>query len=533
MRVNTHKETNNHAYFIGGGIASLAGAVFLIRDGGWAGERIHILEDRPVNGGSLDGSGDAQQGYVIRGGRMLNEPTYECTWELLDSIPSIDSPGKSVKDDIYAFTEKYPTHAQARLVDKDRNIVDVEHMLFSNKDRLDIGKLLVTSEEHLGRQKINEWFEPEFFETNFWFMWATMFAFQPWHSLVEFKRYMIRFMHEFPRIHTLAGVARTPYNQFDSIVLPIQRWLESQGVRYERNTRVTDLDFKPDPTGKSSVVADRIQVVKDGNTGSIEVNPNDLVFFTNGSMTESSDLGSMTSAPEPGGKGPSFGLWEKIAAKLPGSGNPSAFDDHIPESKWASFTVTCKNPMFFNFMENFSCNKAGTGALVTFKDSSWLMSVVLAHQPHFRNQPEDVQVFWGYGLFPDKPGDYVRKKMSECTGEEILTELLSHLKLAEKLPDMLESSICIPCMMPFITSQFMPREAGDRPQVVPDGSGNFAFIGQFTEIPDDVVFTVEYSVRTAQTAVYKLLDIDKKIPGMYHGNHHAKVLFDSLVTMVR
>jgi len=70
----------------------------------------------------------------------------------------------------------------------------------------------------------------------------------------------------------------------------------------------------------------------------------------------------------------------------------------------------------------------------------------------------------------------------------------------------------------------MPRVKGDRPDVVPAGAKNFAFIGQFCEIPDDVVFTVEYSVRSAQMAVYKLLDIKKEIPPVFKGQHDVGVL---------
>ncbi|GIP30101.1 oleate hydratase [Paenibacillus sp. J23TS9] len=526
-KCNAHERK---AYFIGGGIASLAGAVFLIRDGGMDGRNIHILEDLGINGGALDGIGSGNQDYVIRGGRMLNEPTYECTWNLLADIPSIDRPGKSVKDEIHDFTAQYPTHAKARLIDRTRQIVDVKHMGFSNEDRLDISKLLIESEEDLGAKRINEWFSEHFFSTNFWYMWATMFAFQPWHSAVEFKRYMIRFMHEFHRIDTLAGVARTPYNQYDSIVLPIQKWLEKQGVQYSLNTTVTDIDFAGDGSLRT---AERIHYRQANHTGEILVSPEDMVFFTNGSMTENSDLGGMDRAPVLKDKGPSFGLWDKLSAKQPGFGNPAAFSNNITQSKWESFTVTCRNPLFFRRMEEFTGNEAGTGALVTFKDSNWLMSVVLAHQPHFRNQPDDIQVFWGYGLTGDRKGNYVDKTMAECTGAEILTELCGHLRFMDDLPLLLETSDVIPCMMPFITSQFMPRVKGDRPDVVPEGSTNFAFLGQYTEIPEDVVFTVEYSVRSAMTAVYKLLNIEKDIPQPYKGQHSPKVLFESLVTALR
>lgn len=136
------------------------------------------------------------------------------------------------------------------------------------------------------------------------------------------------------------------------------------------------------------------------------------------------------------------------------------------------------------------------------------------------------------GSSPDEKGNYVQKKMCECTGKEIMVELCRHLRFDAQLPEILESSNCIPCMMPFITSQFMPRLKGDRPLVRPVGTTNIAFIGQFCEIPEDVVFTLEYSVRSAQTAVYSLLGIEKEVSPLYEGQHDARVLFESAKTMV-
>jgi oleate hydratase len=161
------------------------------------------------------------------------------------------------------------------------------------------------------------------------------------------------------------------------------------------------------------------------------------------------------------------------------------------------------------------------------------MSVVLAHQPHFLGQPADITVCWGYGLFPARQGDFVPKPMSECTGAEILEELCRHLGFTHELPLILETSTCIPCLMPYITSQFLPRRKGDRPRVVPRGSTNLAFLGQFCEIPDDVVFTVEYSVRSAQIAVYTLLHLDKGVSPIYRGYRDPRILFNSLRTMLR
>lgn len=142
-----------------------------------------------------------------------------------------------------------------------------------------------------------------------------------------------------------------------------------------------------------------------------------------------------------------------------------------------------------------------------------------------------MNVFWGYGLKVDKPGDFVRKAMSACTGKEILTEVLGHLRIEEEAGRILETSICIPCMMPFITSQFLRREQGDRPQVVPEGWINLAFVGQFCELPDDVVFTVEYSVRAAQTAVYSLLGLNRKPPAVYKGIYDPRVLYRAFITL--
>lgn len=529
QRVTSRNGETTKAYFVGGGIGALSGAAFLIRDAKVPGVNITVLEELTVNGGSCDGIGTPEGGYVIRGGRMLNAPTYECTWDLFKSIPSITDPAQSVYDETMAFNERVKTQARARLVDRNRAKVDVSSMGFSVKDRFELLRLILADEDTMGSTRITEWFSPEFFETAFWYMWATTFAFQPWHSAAELKRYMLRFMHEFPRIQTLEGVTRTVYNQYDSLVLPLQKWLTDRGVRFEAGCRVTDLELK-DTAGDTTVTGIICQRGKKREV--IAVAPTDLVFFTNGSMTEASSLGSMKKAPElkelPAGG--LFSLWEKIAHGRPQFGNPRAFDARIDESRWESFTVTLRDPAFFERMVDFSGNQPGTGALVTFKDSSWLMSVVLAYQPHFLGQPKDVQVFWGYGLYPDRVGDFVPKRMLDCTGEEILRELCGHLGFE---PSTVERASCVPCVLPFITSQFLPRVRSDRPLPVPPGSKNLGFISQFVEIPDDVVFTVEYSVRAAQLAVYELMGLGLKVPPISHHERKPRVTLQSLVTSFR
>jgi oleate hydratase len=517
---------NRKAYLVGGGIGSLAAAAFMIRDGGMAAGNITLYEALPVLGGSLDGAGNPEDGYSLRGGRMLTTDNFECTWGLFKSIPSLTQPHMTVYDETIEFNTRFKTHSKARLVDKNRAIVDVTSMGFSMKDRMELLKLAEASEEELGTSRITDWLSPEFFTIRFWYMWQTTFAFQPWHSAMEFRRYLHRFMKEFSRIETLAGIKRTIFNQYDSLVLPLESWLVAQGVNVVKDCTVTDFDLE---TANGKIAVTGLEYRQAGKTKTVTLGKDDLVFLQNGSMTDASSLGSMTSAPKHLTKDESGGwaLWENLAKGRPAFGNPAAFNSSIPETTWASFTVTLKDSAFFDQMEAFTGNKAGTGGLVTFKDSRWLMSVVLAYQPYFANQPPDVQVFWGYALHPDRIGDFVAKPMSDCTGEDILRELCGHLNFDSSTT--FAAANCIPCRMPYITSMFMPRGRDDRPPPVPKNSVNLAFVSQFVEIPEDVVFTVEYSVRAAQMAVYDLLDIDREIPPIRHHDQSLKVKFDAVI----
>jgi oleate hydratase len=517
------------AYLVGGGIGSLAAAAFLIRDGGMPGSAITILEAGPVMGGSLDAAGSADRGYSMRGGRMLTTDNYECTWDLFRSIPSLTRPGRSVYDETLEFNEKNVSHARARLVDRQRAKVPVASMGFSMHDRLELLNLAGAEESTLGASRITDHLSPAFFQTAFWFMWATTFAFQPWHSAVEFKRYLHRFMLEFSRIETLAGVKRTVLNQYDSLVMPLQRWLEAQGVRLVPDCTVGDLDLKS-VDGKLEVTG--IQCILKGRSETTTLAPGDLVFVQNGSMTDASSLGSMQEPPPKLAKAGTgaWALWEKLAAGRPAFGDPAAFNSCAAQSAWESFTVTLKDTVFFDQMQRFSGNEAGTGGLVTFKDSNWLMSIVLPHQPHFANQPAGVQVFWGYGLFPDRIGNFVARPMADCNGAELLRELCGHLRFD---PQTVAMANCIPCRMPYITSMFMPRAAGDRPPPVPPGTRHFAFISQFVEVPLDTVFTVEFSIRVAQIAVYQLMGISRPIPPVTPHDKSIRAQFEAVIKALK
>ena len=519
------------AYLVGGGIASLSAAVLLIRDGGLRGENIRIIEELPVAGGALDGSGNPVKGYVTRGGRMFTEETYVCLWDVLDSVPSLDDPTKSVKDQVWAFNDEWRGDAHARLIDRHGRILDAKNLGLNLHDRLEVMRLLATPERVLGTHRIEDRFSPHFFETNFWAMWRTTFAFQNWHSAIELKRYMLRFLQELPRIHSLAGVRRTALNQYDAVVRPMEQWLAKQGVAFEYGTKVTAVDFLEEDNDRR---VEALHCSRDGRAFTHLVGRDDYAFITIGSMTADATYGDDDHAPKlvRDKRDGAWTLWENMARKAPGFGRPYAFSGNIDESKWESFTFTMRSPALIERIAAFSGNQPGTGGLMTFKDSSWLMSIVVPHPPHFSGQPENVFTLWGYGLFIDNKGDYVDKPMAEASGQEILTEVIHQLGFEDILDEVRRTTTVIPVMMPYITSEFQRRDVADRPPVIPPGAKNFALLGQYVEIPDDVVFTVEYSVRGAMHGVYGLLGLTKEIPPIYHAIADPKVALASLRTLI-
>ncbi|MFF3110914.1 oleate hydratase [Kitasatospora sp. NPDC057904] len=518
------------AHLVGGGIAALSAAAFLIRDGGFAGDDIHLYEAQEVVGGSLDAGGTPETGYTMRGGRMF-EPQFRCTFDLLSGIPSLDDPSKSVTQDILDSHAESPWDDAARLVDAKGRISDGHAMGFSERHRLDLVKCLATPERLLDGRRITDCFDAGFFTTDFWYMWCTTFAFEPWHSAVEFRRYLKRFVHLFPEFGAMSGIRRTRYNQYDSIVRPLTAWLLARGVRVHTGRPVADLAFRHGP-GTS---VERIHF--GGAHPDLAVAEDDLVLVTNGSMTADSVLGSHTAPPEEPNTSRSpdaFLLWHRLARGREDFGRPAVFDHHADESTWESFTVTERGGTFAQWMEEFGGRPTGRGGLLTLTDSPWLLTLVVNRQPVYQHQPEGVCVWWGYGLRPDEPGTFVKKPMRECSGAEILDEVLRHLAVAPVTAERITAaSTVIPCLMPYITSQFLVRRHGDRPEVVPEGSANLAFIGQYAEVPDDVVFTVEYSVRTAWTAVSRLLGLDRRPPAVHKGHHDPHVLAEALHAMHR
>jgi oleate hydratase len=522
------------AWFVGSGLAALAGAAFLIRDGQMPGNRITILEQQSLPGGALDGIEDPEKGFVIRGGREMEEH-FECLWDLYRSIPSLEIDGASVLDEFYRLDKDDPNLSlQRATVNRGEDAHTDGLFTLGEQAQKEIIKLFLATREDMENKRINEVFGAEFLGSNFWLYWRTMFAYEEWHSALEMKLYLHRFIHQIAGMPDFSTLKFTRFNQYESLVLPLVKWLQGHGVVFRYGTEVTDVDFDIAPGRKQATrIHWRSKGVEGIVEGGVDLGPDDLVFMTIGSLTENSDNGDHhTPAKLDTGPAPAWGLWRRIAAKDPAFGHPDVFGAHIPQTKWESATVTTLDERIPKYIGKIAkrdpfSGKVVTGGIVTAKDSAWLLSWTVNRQPHFKAQPKDQIVVWVYGLFVEKLGDYVKKPMQDCTGEEITQEWLYHMGVpVEDIPKLAATGAkTVPTMMPYVTAFFMPRQTGDRPDVVPESAVNFAFIGQFAESRQrDCIFTTEYSVRTPMEAVYTLLDIERGVPEVFNSTYDIRML---------
>ena len=527
------------AYIIGSGLAALTAACYLVRDGQMKGEHVHILEKEQLAGGACDGWKYEDVGYVMRGGREMDNH-FEVMWDLFHSIPSIETEGVSVLDEYYWLNKEDPNYSLCRAtVNRGEDAHTDGKFDISDKGAMEIMKLFFTPEEDLQDKKITDFFDDEVLNSNFWLYWRTMFAFENWHSALEMKRYIQRYIHHIGGLPDFKALRFTKYNQYESMILPMIKYLESFGVQFHFGVKVVNVRFdcsKPDHK-----LATRIDVIRDGQEESIGLTENDLVFITNGGCVENSTMGSQNKPAEfrPEIKaGGGWDMWRKIAAQDPAFGNPDKFCGNPELCNWMSATVETLDQSIIPYIKKICkrdpfTGKVVTGGIVTVKDSSWLLSWTINRQPQFREQPKDHCLVWVYALFSDKPGDYIKKPMRECTGKEICMEWLYHLGVPEnEIEDMAEHSAnTVPVMMPYIDAFFMPRAIEDRPKVVPDGAVNFAFLGQFAELPRDTIFTTEYSMRTGMEAVYTLLNVDRGVPEVWGSVYDIRALLDATVKL--
>lgn len=523
------------AYIIGTGLAGLSAAFYLVRDGQMKGEHIHLLEKLDLAGGSCDGRKDITKGFYMRGGREMDNH-FECMWDMFRSVPSIETPNVSVLDEYYWLNKHDPNYSLCRATINCGEDAHTDKLFKLDKESaLALSKLFMTPEKDLENKKISDVLPDSFWETNFWLYWQTMFAFQRWSSALEMKRYLCRYVHHIDGLPDFSALRFTKYNQYESMILPLTKYLESKGVKIEYGIDVKNVIFESKQNKK---VATQIVYENNHQEKTIDLIEDDLVFITNGCCTDTSCYGDQDNAPDlskiKNGKGESWDLWKNIASQATDGefGNPDKFCSNVDQTNWMSATIQVSDEDIINHIINICKRdprkgKVTTGGIVTVKDSTenWYLSWTINRQPQFKSQDKNSILVWVYALNTNKPGNFVKKPIKLCTGKEVCEEWLYHIGIPtneiEKNADKCNTTTCY---MPYINAFFQPREEKDRPLVVPKESVNFAFIGQFAETPRDTIFTTEYSIRTGMEAVYTLLNIDRAVPEVWGSKYDVREL---------
>lgn len=522
------------AYIIGTGLAGLSAAFYLVRDGQMKGEHIHLLEKLELAGGSCDGRKDITKGFFMRGGREMDNH-FECMWDMYRDVPSIETEGISVLDEYYWLNKEDPNYSLCRAtVKRGQDAHTDKQFKLDKQSAQDLMKLYMTPEKELEDKKISEIFHDSFWETNFWLYWQTMFAFQRWSSALEMKRYLQRYVHHIDGLPDFSALRFTKYNQFESMILPLVKYLESHGVKIEYGIDVKNVIID-EKEGKK--VARQIVYIKDNQEQTIDLVEDDLVFITNGCCTDTSCYGDQTHAPDlskiKNGFDESWDMWRNIVAQGSDYGHPEVFCSDVDKTNWMSATIATSNEEIIDHIMKICkrdprSGKVTTGGIVTVKDSTdnWYLSWTINRQPQFKAQDKNLVLVWVYSLSTDKEGNYVKKPMKKCTGIEVCKEWLYHIGIDINRIDLLAENACntTTCYMPYINAFFQPRKHEDRPLVVPHGAKNFAFIGQFAETPRDTIFTTEYSIRTGMEAVYTLLNIDRAVPEVWGSTYDIREL---------
>lgn len=524
------------AYIIGTGLAGLTAAFYLVRDGQMPGNHIHLLEKLELAGGSCDGYKDVHKGFYMRGGREMDNH-FEIMWDVFRDVPSIETPSVSVLDEYYWLNKHDPNYSLCRATVNKGEDAHTDKLFKLDKDSaMALSQLFITPEADLEDKKISDVLTESFWETNFWLYWQTMFAFQKWSSALEMKRYLCRYVHHIDGLPDFSALRFTKYNQYESMILPLIEYLKKHDVDVQFGMDVKNVVIE-DVDGKKT--AKELIYVKDNEEQSIPLTADDLVFITNGCCTDTSCYGDQTHAPDlsgiVNGQGESWDLWKNIAkqANHDEYGHPDVFCSDTEATNWMSATVETSNEDIIQHIMNICkrdprAGKVTTGGIVTVKDSvnNWFLSWTINRQPQFRSQNKDTVLVWLYALHTDTEGNYIKKAMRDCTGEEICQEWLYHIGMDEsKIKDYSENACnTTTCFMPYINAFFQPRKNVDRPKVVPEGAVNFAFIGQFAETPRDTIFTTEYSMRTGMESVYTLLNVDRGVPEVWGSQYDIREL---------
>ncbi|KAL4805696.1 oleate hydratase [Aspergillus unguis] len=473
---------------------------------------------------------------------------------LLSLVPSPSNPNQTVRDEIIQHAQSLDRKtgskpAQPRFLASGKGGLGrmvAKGPTLTLKDRIHLFMLASKTEKSLGRSCIRDFFSESFFCSGYWLLFATTFGFKPSHSAAEFRRYLHRF-NNLDDLHCPRLLDCGKYNAHESVVAPIIRFLESQGVDFRFKTTICDITFAHDdesspsePTRVSAIqtspARERSISLSPHDEKTIQLQPDDIVIVSLGSIFSSVLAGNNTRPAScleqmqrsnfmfdfarPSNEQPvdceldeNWLLWLELCTKHSKFGNAYNFCTRVHDSRLESFTITLSSPEFFALLSRTTtaaaaatCDKPSPYTRFTLRDSAWLITLCIPPQPVFPGQPCHIHVCWGYALHPEKTGNYISKSMLLCSGKEVLTEILHHLKFPRD--SILSKAITIPCIQPRAAAPLLPRTLeDDRPQVIPSGMSNMAVIGPFVDIQSEVVVTNDYSARSAQMAVRQLMGV--------------------------
>lgn len=493
-------------YIAGGGIAGLSCAYYLIHDCHIPGDSIHIFEESDCLGGGFNVGGDEETGYVCTSPKLLNIHTHANMMDMLKCIPSVNLPNMSVRDEIQHFTDANPIHENARLLDKNREIIN--HGFGVSKSAVKVIKELLSAKDYnICDISIEDYFitASDFFNSNLWCILSSAYMLPSTTSALELKQILSCVSGETNELFTLSNTVRTQLNLQETVIKAIETYLVAHNVNFATHCAVNDVDFE-----ENSYRIAAIHLNDNGTAKTFYLNDNDLCFFTNGSVSECAAIGDYNSHAERSDEKPaSVSLWQSMSEKRDGLGNPEVFRSS-EESEIISFTITTKSSVLFDYIKEATNDTENQGVLTTFKGSPWGLTISKVSQPYLSSQSDDSYIICGYGVNVNEYGTYIDKTMKNSSGAEILFELVKFLKLEDKWDEIIADVInVIPCLMPYASASAVPHSYEDKPLIVKDNSCNFAFIGQFARLGGGMSHSSEHAVRTAREAAYRLTKTKK------------------------
>ena len=486
------------AYFIGGGLESLAGAVYLMRDCNFLGENIYIIEPSAVVGGEYYAAGNPDTGYIIRNGAELFS-TDANLWDLLDSVPSLRAPDISVSEDVLTYNSAHPTAMRTRIIDAD-GIAALTSLGLDKESRRALLNLL-TKNENSVTGTIAEWFAevPQFLDTKLWVLLSTDFKLCRESSALVLRAAVLCHLSHIAALDSRADIIRTPLNTYESVILPIKAYLERMGVKLMSKCRMTGFNM-------DGGFVTELNLDDNGARKTIYLEQDDLCFISCGSIADGALCGDIdTPPPAFDGASESLHILHLLERNLPDSTGAAELFSHPEITTAAEFTVTTSSNLLLRLFEEYTKTPLGADAFITATESPWCISIDIGTQPVMQNQSGKTTVLHGFALCPSNIGIFTGKPMHECSGREVVYELISALHMQrhwEEIDSELVNSVV--CIEPFALA---PTLSGNRPAV---NGGNLAVIGRFSHAGGSAC-SAEYAVRSARTAAYELTRCGRKI----------------------